>query len=296
MPSSSRPGAEHTNIYQLRGLSRTSSRIALLIGLATAVLFVALDLFIECRLLPGDSGCFELLFNPEPVRMWSRLAGIVVILLLAVFSLILLRRHENNEARLARSGLLLEELTVELQEKNAALNKEIDHRKVMEQKLETLAVTDQLTGVYNRRKFDEILHMLIRQEVRYPRGLSLLMMDLDHFKAINDRYGHSVGDEILREFASLVLQTKREADDMFRVGGEEFCLITFSESDDKLKTVAEKVCLEIAEHVFPKVGHLTVSIGAARFAAEDSYDTLFKRADDALYLAKHRGRNQVATL
>lgn len=280
----------------MKTLSRTSSWIALLIGVVTAVLFVALDLFVECMLLPEPQQCMDLLYHPTPARLWTRLLGVGIILLVGLLSLILLRRHENTEARLAHSSFLLEELAVELKQKNAALSREIALRKVMEKELETLAVTDQLTGIYNRRKFDEILHMHIRQETRYPKGLALLILDLDHFKTVNDHFGHHVGDDVLREFVNLVASAKRQADDLFRVGGEEFCLITFSNNGGSLQTTADKICEAVANHTFPVAGHITVSIGVTRFVPEDSYDSLFKRADDALYLAKKRGRNQVVIL
>jgi diguanylate cyclase (GGDEF)-like protein len=119
------------------------------------------------------------------------------------------------------------------------------------------------------------------------------MLDIDHFKEVNDHFGHAVGDGVLKDLARLVESTKREADSFFRVGGEEFCLITFSANGSSLETMADKLRQAIAQHPFPKAGRLTISIGVARFKPEDTYDSLFKRADNALYQAKQTGRNKV---
>jgi diguanylate cyclase (GGDEF)-like protein len=277
----------------MKVLSRTSSHIATAVGLAAAALFWALDLFVECRYFHPNSTCLDLLLHPEPGRLWVRLLASALILLLIIQNTILLRHREEAEAKDAHSRFLLEELTIELGQKNEALHHEIARRKTMEKALQDLAVTDQLTGIYNRRKFDELLNLQIRQEARYPRGLALLMMDIDHFKNVNDRLGHAVGDEVLKELSQLINATKRDADDFFRVGGEEFCLITFCFNGGNLETTAEKLRSTIENHDFPKAGHLTISIGVTRFKPDDNHESLFKRADDALYEAKQTGRNRV---
>lgn len=280
----------------MKGPSRTSSLLALLFGAATLVLFWILDVYFECKLFDPAQSCRALLLHPDPHRLWTRLIGSGVIVLLSLVSVYLLRRHEEIEAKLAHSGFLLKELTIELKQNNERLSQEITRRKAMEKDLETMAITDQLTGIYNRRKFDEILHMHIRQEIRYPKGLSLLAMDIDHFKGVNDRYGHSTGDEALKEFVRLVMESKRDADDFFRVGGEEFCMITFNRNGGSLEKAADKIREAVDDHAFPIVGHLTVSIGVTQFVPGDTYDSLFKRADDALYIAKEGGRNQVVVI
>jgi len=277
-------------------LSRTSSRSAILIGLLAVLLFIVLDVFVDCWLLSDGQDCTNLTHNLEPHRITSYLVGSGLILLLGLLSYLLLRRHENAETKLAHNSFLLEEMAIELRQKNAALSQEIALRKRMEAELETLVVTDPLTGIYNRRKFDEIINMHLRQENRYPKGLSLLILDIDHFKRINDSHGHAVGDEILKGLASLILQTKRDADDFFRIGGEEFALIAFSGDGSSLQTIADKLREEVANHAFPKVGQLTISIGATRFYPGDTYDSMFKRADDALYSAKEGGRNRAIAI
>ncbi|HEX8979420.1 MAG TPA: GGDEF domain-containing protein [Parasulfuritortus sp.] len=280
----------------MKTLSRSSSRLATAVGLVAAVLFWAVDLWIECSYFHPGGSCLNLLLHPEPSKLAVRLLASAIILLLIFQSTILLRHREDAEARLAHGSFLLEELTIELKQKNDRLQLEIARRKAMEQQLETLAVTDQLTGIYNRRRFDDMLNQHIRQEARYPRGLALLMLDIDRFKDVNDHLGHAAGDEVLRELARLISESKRAADDFFRIGGEEFCLITFSDGDGNLETTAEKLRQTVAEHTFPKAGRLTVSIGVTRFQPDDDYDRLFKRTDDALYLAKQTGRNKVVII
>ncbi len=274
-------------------VSRTSSNLAIATGLGAVALFWALDILFENLFLFPDKTYLELLRNPEPAKLWVRLLASVVILLLVIQNTILLRHRENAEIKLSHSSFLLEERSIELSQKNENLRHEITLRKAIEKELQNLAVTDQLTGIFNRRKFDEMLTLEIRQESRYPRGLALLMLDIDHFKEVNDHQGHSVGDEVLKELSRLIGNTKRQADDFFRVGGEEFCLITFSTDDGRLETTAEKLRQAVADYPFAKAGHLTISIGAAHFKPGDNYDSLFKRADDALYQAKRTGRNKV---
>jgi len=280
----------------MKFLSRSSSHLATTVGLAAAALFWIADLLAECHYFHPGRTCLDILLNPEPSRLWIRLLASAIILLLIIQYTILLRHKEDTEARLNHSSFLLKELTIELRQKNENLRHEITRRKAMEKQLENLATTDQLTGIYNRRKFDEILDLQIRQEVRYPRGLALLMLDIDHFKDVNDHLGHAAGDEVLKELTQLIEQHKREADDFFRVGGEEFCLITFCINGGSLETTAEKLRQAVSEHAFPKIEHLTISIGVTRFKAGDGYDSLLKRADDAMYLAKQGGRNKVVIL
>jgi diguanylate cyclase (GGDEF)-like protein len=277
----------------MKPLSRHYSHLATAVGLGAAVLFWAVDILVECQYFHPDNTCLDLLLHPEPSRLWVRILASVLILLLIIQSTILLRHREDAEAKLTHNRFLLEDLAIELKQKNENLSHEIARRKTMEKQLEKLVVTDSLTGIFNRRKFDEILTLQIRQESRYPRGLALLMLDIDHFKSVNDRLGHGVGDEVLRELAHLVDNTKRDADEFFRVGGEEFCLITYCTNGGNLETTAEKLRFSVANHEFPKAGHLTISIGVTRFKPDDSYDSLLKRTDDALYQAKQSGRNRV---
>jgi len=259
-------------------------------------MYLGLHVAVDCWQLPEGQACLDMLGNLQAHHISSYLIGSILILVFGTSSYLLLRHHENTESKLAHNGFLLEEMAIELKQKNDALSQEVARRKRMEAELETLAVTDGLTGIYNRRKFDEILHLYLRQEARYPKGLALLVIDVDHFKRINDMYGHGIGDEALKSLTKQIQASKRDSDDFFRIGGEEFALIAFCANGSSLQIIADKLREAVAENLFPKIGRLTISVGATRYHPGDTYDSLFKRADDALYDAKTGGRNQAVTL
>ena len=166
-------------------------------------------------------------------------------------------------------------------------------------RLEALATTDSVTALLNRRALvDRLLHEMERAR-RYATPLALLMVDLDHFKDINDTHGHLVGDEALREVARLLQSGVRNVDIVARYGGEEFAIVLPETSNEGAVAFAERVRERVAEHVFanerlPSL-RLTVSVGVASVPAADieSVEDFFARSDEALYRAKAGGRNQV---
>lgn len=159
--------------------------------------------------------------------------------------------------------------------------------------LHLLATTDALTGAWNRRHFEqEARHELARAR-RYGQPLSLVMIDLDRFKAVNDTFGHLVGDEVLVEVVRRMQARLRLSDRLARWGGEEFVvLLPHSDLDEALQ-VAEKIRSVIAEFPITDVGALTVSCGVAQAGSQESLDDWFRRVDDALYRAKDLGRDRV---
>lgn len=159
-------------------------------------------------------------------------------------------------------------------------------------RLEALALEDQLTGLYNRRKIDECLDREIRKAKRYERPLSVLMMDIDHFKTVNDTYGHQRGDAVLREIGGLIRGNVRTVDDAGRFGGEEFVVVCPETDSRGALVLAEQIRSVIAGHVFEEVGKVTVSIGVAGLEEGDESDTVIQKADRALYTAKRGGRNR----
>lgn len=163
---------------------------------------------------------------------------------------------------------------------------------------EQMARTDGLTGLVNHREFKEVLQHEMRRAQRFQRPLTLVMFDVDHFKKVNDRYGHPVGDAVLRELANLVRRAVRELDVAARYGGEEFALILLESNAEQGIALAERLRHEVENHVFvgdrvPGGIQVTVSLGVSELADQSDIDELIALADQALYRAKQQGRNQV---
>ncbi len=176
---------------------------------------------------------------------------------------------------------------------------DITERKLLGQRLEHEARTDFLTGLSNRRHFLEHASQELIRVRRYRTPLTLAMLDLDHFKVINDTYGHEVGDKVLIELAEICRQTLRETDVMGRIGGEEFAILLPQTTDVQAGEIAERLRATFAattipvENGLPPV-HCTVSVGITSFEHSDAnIDMLLSRADKALYEAKRKGRNRV---
>lgn len=174
---------------------------------------------------------------------------------------------------------------------------DITRQKELEEELYALATIDSLTQVLNRRSLLEKLDEAVGRAQRYQHSLSVAFCDLDHFKSINDTHGHAMGDEALKQFASVVMESLRESDFVGRIGGEEFALVfPYSDSNEASRTVErlrhaiEKTTVNIDDNVI----QFTVSIGISELQGKkDSSVDLLRRADAALYQAKDSGRNRV---
>ena len=163
-----------------------------------------------------------------------------------------------------------------------------------------LAIVDQLTGLHNRRYFDTQLPRLMQTAASRGRSLCLMILDIDHFKAVNDVHGHDVGDEVLQIFAGRLKAAVRDVDVLCRLGGEEFVVAMPDLSLRVGSLVAERLRLAIASIPFMLTSNgkdldLTVSVGLAERGADTQVSQLLKRADAALYRSKSLGRNQVNT-
>ncbi len=170
---------------------------------------------------------------------------------------------------------------------------DITERKMIEEKLVELAERDPLTNIYNRRKFYNFLEDEIERSKRYKRPLSLIMFDIDYFKKVNDTYGHNVGDTVLIMIADIVAANIRRIDVFGRLGGEEFGILVSDTAIEGSKALAEKVKGKIESHNFDVAGKVTISIGVTEYKNDDTSDSFLRRVDDALYMAKDKGRNRV---
>lgn len=169
-----------------------------------------------------------------------------------------------------------------------------DNRRLRDE-LQTRVVTDFLTGAMNRRGFIEKFEQEVGRASRAHAPLALVWFDLDHFKQVNDRYGHQHGDEVLRRCAERVRETLRKTDIFARMGGEEFCILMPATTLDGAVAVAEKLRAVFAADDDAEPFRVTASFGVAAFELGDVVEHLLKRADDALYAAKAAGRNRVKT-
>jgi len=201
--------------------------------------------------------------------------------------------------RLSIIGLSLLTLTLLLGSTYIMLNNLGDKIDAAQSALLEASIRDELTGLHNRRFLMSRLHEEFERARRQGTSLGLLMMDLDHFKDVNDEYGHPAGDEVLRSIGQTLSGILREYDIAGRYGGEEFVVVSMETGIDDLLKLAERIRERIGRlDVHGKVTgiRVTISIGATSLDDYDTPEALLKRADDALYRAKKEGRNRTVLL
>ncbi len=159
-----------------------------------------------------------------------------------------------------------------------------------------LAVKDPLTRVFNRRKFIDELEAEISRSSRYNRVFSLVMFDIDHFKEVNDNYGHQIGDYVILEIVKITRDNIRRHDTIGRYGGEEFMVLLPETGLQKALEIAERLRIRIEQYSFKEAGQLTCSFGVVSYSDNENIDRLIKRVDDSLYMAKNNGRNRVESM
>lgn len=162
--------------------------------------------------------------------------------------------------------------------------------------LERLATTDPLTGLFNRRTFLERGEQCQLNAQRYGTPYSMVIIDIDHFKSINDRFGHDRGDQVLKTVVQRIQAGLRETDTLARWGGGEFIVLSPQSTCEGTILLAERLRQSLAESPLETVGQVTASFGVAGYVAGDNLDTLVKRVDAGLYAAKHAGRNRVCSV
>ena len=160
--------------------------------------------------------------------------------------------------------------------------------------LEKRSATDGLTGVWNRGHLDRIIDSELSRSRRSRQPVSLILLDVDHFKHVNDSLGHLAGDSVLRELVRVIAAHIRASDSLYRWGGEEFVVLATATGHRAGEPLAEKLRAAVEQHSFAQGGSITVSIGVAEYLAPENVEGWFGRADTALYAAKNGGRNQVS--
>lgn len=196
----------------------------------------------------------------------------------------------EQETLLERQNRELMKLNQELEKKVMERTRELEEKN---RELERIAIIDRLTGLFNRRKLDEVLSAELKRSKRYGNSFGMIMVDIDHFKNVNDTHGHQVGDQVLQLFAAQLKQGVREVDVSGRWGGEEFLIICPETGKDKLLFLAEKLRIGVQSQAVPEVGGKTASFGVTIYEKDDTLETIVSKADKALYLAKEKGRNRV---
>jgi len=228
------------------------------------------------------------------VLVWpieSNVNSLFVVLLFAAANAIgITAAYRTQELRRAQWHNLEQERRV-----SERLQNEIEERQRLEDELRRQAITDPLTGIYNRRLLFREGEDIFSQAMRYKRALGLMLFDIDHFKRINDTYGHAAGDEVIKSVVGAVAGTLREPDLFYRYGGEEFAVLLPETDMAGASKTAERI-RHAVETLTVKIGgssaRVTISIGVTVLKEDDSkFDQLILRADDALYTAKEKGRN-----
>ncbi|EDZ63082.1 diguanylate cyclase/phosphodiesterase with PAS/PAC and GAF sensor(s) [Sulfurimonas gotlandica GD1] len=169
----------------------------------------------------------------------------------------------------------------------------IRHDITDKKRIEELSITDRLTQLYNRLKLDEIFAMKLATAGRYNTNFSVIIIDIDYFKLVNDTWGHQAGDDVLREFAEIIKNNARETDIVGRWGGEEFLILSSDTDLDGAIKLSEKLREMVSLFNFSFAGYKTASFGVSSYHPGDDEKTMVKRADEALYRAKENGRNRV---
>jgi diguanylate cyclase (GGDEF)-like protein len=172
----------------------------------------------------------------------------------------------------------------------------IRHDQALQEEITRLSQEDYLTGLFNRRRITQLLEHEVRRALRYDTTFSVILMDIDHFKWVNDQFGHQAGDAVLKMIADVIKTGVRASDFVGRWGGEEFIILSPQTDIAGAISLAEKMLARLASAEFDKVGRRTASFGVASFNQGDDIEALIGRADAGLYAAKTRGRNRVEVI
>ena len=177
-----------------------------------------------------------------------------------------------------------------------SIARDISELKIMNENLQKMAITDNLTGIYNRHKFEEIIKIEMERSYRFDSPLSLIMVDIDHFKRVNDTYGHDEGDNVIKNIVDIISENIRHLDIFVRWGGEEFIVLCPQTESNGAAVLAEKLRGTVESKKIDVIGNITCSFGVTSYIKDEGKSAFIKRLDGALYRAKDEGRNRVITI
>lgn len=260
-----------------------------IIGVLLAIIFWIVDAFIYSLFSDQGVTFLQSCFNPRGEEIWMRTFVVLLFLIFSAYTERLLAIIHNMTIELKKYHDRLEITIAELKVENTERQRAI-------KELEELSITDPLTSIYNRRKFNELLTSEVERSKRYKTGLSIIMCDIDHFKKINDTFGHDVGDNALKVFSTKITENIREVDMFARWGGEEFMILMPNVTIDGASSVAEKLRKVIEETKIKKIKSFTASFGVTNLNEDDTAESFLKRVDEAMYKAKNSGRNKVESI
>ena len=256
-------------------------------GLIFGLFIWVCDALIDVLLLENEQNLLENIFSPdEPTELWMRLLILLVFVLMGFYSRYVLIKHIELDKILLENQQKLENIITERTQ--GLLDKT--------RELEILASTDALTGLYNRRKFTEILDQELDRFQRYQQSFCIITLDIDHFKNVNDTYGHETGDKVLKQFADTLKSNIRRSDKAGRWGGEEFMLLILESDAQQTVHVLEKIKKTFSETTFDQIGKVTASYGVTQVSKDDTHDDIVRRSDQAMYKAKENGRDRIEVM
>jgi len=257
-----------------------------LVGIMVGIFIWILDAAVDVGILGKEQNILENIFFPEISDLWMRSLITFAFLVMGLSARKSIIKHIELDKILLNHKKELEILV-------AQRTKELQ---IKTEEMIILANQDPLTGLANRRKFNEILHQEYNRYIRCKVPFCLIMIDIDNFKRINDNYGHDIGDEVIVNFSKLVSNQIRKTDVIARWGGEEFSIIAIETTDDSVRSLTEKIRNVINSVQHNKVGSVTASIGVTCSKDKNSLETIIKHADDALFQAKNNGRDRIEYL
>lgn len=257
------------------------------IGLLLGLFVWVTDSIVDVLLLEEEQGLIENLFQPdEPTELWMRTLVVIVFIIMGIYSRHLLQKQIQLDQLLMEYQSHLEEIVTERTQKLLDKTRE----------LEVLANRDSLTQLLNRRKFAEVLQLEVKRFNRYGEKFALINIDIDHFKKVNDTYGHDVGDQVIKTFASTVESNIRASDSAARWGGEEFLILVIEADESVALKIAEKLRSTLKQTEIEPVGFVSASIGITQIRPGDTDETIIIRSDQALYQAKDNGRDRIEVI